>query len=133
MEPRLPAFSPPKNLMRLPCKNFSFLYKNAEKRMAPFYDLVCTLAWPELSANFSMKIGDAKTLQTLTLDHWKKMSKDCNLGFPLIKERIAKISVLILQHIEGLSTDFTGSDLKILSICSKIITRRAEEAKSAIG
>jgi serine/threonine-protein kinase HipA len=30
-------------------KNYSLLYQYGERRMAPFYDLVCTLAWPELS------------------------------------------------------------------------------------
>lgn len=46
-------------------KNYSLLYRNGTRRLAPFYDLVCTLAWPELSKHLSMKIGGAKTLNDI--------------------------------------------------------------------
>ena len=38
-------------------KNFSFLYADGQTRFAPFYDLVCTQAYSNLSADMTMKIG----------------------------------------------------------------------------
>jgi serine/threonine-protein kinase HipA len=38
-------------------KNYSLLYRGGERRLAPLYDLICTLAWPELSKVPAMKIG----------------------------------------------------------------------------
>ncbi len=41
-------------------KNYSMLYSGGQRRLAPFYDLVCTLAWPELSKRPAMKIGGGR-------------------------------------------------------------------------
>jgi serine/threonine-protein kinase HipA len=69
-------------------KNYSLLYSNGQRRLAPFYDLVCTMAWPELSTQFSMKIGRCKTLKEITPSHWTKMAEESGLGTPMIRERI---------------------------------------------
>jgi serine/threonine-protein kinase HipA len=44
-------------------KNHSFLYAGKTRRMAPLYDQVCTMAWPELSSTLSMKVGSATRLE----------------------------------------------------------------------
>lgn len=69
-------------------KNYSLLYSNGQRRLAPFYDLVSTMAWPELSTQFSMKIGRCKTLKEITPGHWTKMAEEAGLGAPMIRERI---------------------------------------------
>lgn len=41
-------------------KNWSFLYLNKQQpSLAPMYDQVCTIAWPELSSELALKIGRA--------------------------------------------------------------------------
>ena len=57
-------------------KNYSMLYRNGERRLAPFYDLVCTLAWPELSKTPAMKIGKSDTIESITPAHWRKMAEE---------------------------------------------------------
>ena len=47
-------------------KNFSFIYDHGTARHAPFYDLVCTQAYPELSKVMAMKIGDQNKVEKLT-------------------------------------------------------------------
>ncbi len=69
-------------------KNYSLLYRGGERRLAPFYDLVCTLAWPELSKTPAMKIGQSDSIETITLAHWKKMTEETRLGWPMVRERI---------------------------------------------
>jgi len=34
-------------------KNYAMLYRRGERRLAPFYDLVSTIAWPELSSRLA--------------------------------------------------------------------------------
>ena len=70
-------------------KNYSILYRKTERRLAPFYDLVCTLAWPELSKTPAMKIGKSESIETITPAHWQKMAGESRVGWPMLRERIA--------------------------------------------
>lgn len=49
-------------------KNFSFLHTNAGIQLAPAYDLVCTLVYPELSDKFAMTLGTASRIEELNTD-----------------------------------------------------------------
>lgn len=69
-------------------KNYSMLYRRGERRLAPLYDLVCTLAWPELSKTPAMKIGKSESINTITTVNWQKMIKETGLGWPMLKQRI---------------------------------------------
>lgn len=72
-------------------KNHSFLYVGGERRLAPLYDQVCTLAWPELSKSLSMKIGAARTLAEVSPEHFKQLSSEARLGWPMVRERLAAL------------------------------------------
>ena len=83
-------------------KNYSILYRKAERRLAPFYDLVCTLAWPELSKTPAMKIGKSDSIETITPAHWQKMAQECRVGWPMLRERIVD---LCGRAIDGLRNE----------------------------
>jgi len=72
-------------------KNFSFLYKAGERKLAPFYDLVCTLVWPELSKVPAMKIGGSESIENITPSNWRKMARECRIGWPMMRERIVSL------------------------------------------
>ncbi len=78
-------------------KNYSLLYEGTTRRLAPFYDLVCTLAWPELSQTLSMKIGKGKSLEEIEPIHFQKMANENGLGWPRIRERIARLCRRVLD------------------------------------
>ena len=80
-------------------KNYSILYPKTERRLAPFYDLVCTLAWPELSKTPAMKIGKSESIETIMPAHWQKMAQESRVGWPMLRERIVD---LCGKTIEGL-------------------------------
>lgn len=89
------------------------LYRNGTRRLAPFYDLVCTLAWPELSKNLAMKIGNGKLITEIQLGHFRKMANECNLGWPMVRERVVAMSRRVG---EALSTaDLGGSQSEMAS------------------
>ena len=46
-------------------KNYSLLYQNAAVELAPLYDLLSTVAYPELDPGFAMRIGGRRTLEQL--------------------------------------------------------------------
>lgn len=69
-------------------KNFSILYGDEGPRLAPLYDLLATVAYPELSPKFAMKIGKRATLAELDAKGWAAFAADAGLGLPLVRRRV---------------------------------------------
>jgi serine/threonine-protein kinase HipA len=80
-------------------KNHSFLYAKKTRRMAPLYDQVCTMAWPELSSALSMKIGSASSLTEVSPEHFKQLCGQSKLGWPMVRERIGELCRKTLETI----------------------------------
>lgn len=58
-------------------KNFSLLHMGPDNiRLAPFYDLVCTRAYENLSQKLAMKIGSQNDINQIFPRHWEALSKD---------------------------------------------------------
>ena len=81
-------------------KNYSLLYSGGERRLSPYYDLVSTLAWPDLSRNLAMKIGGCESVNAFTIGDWKKMAKKTSLGWPMIRERMAESCHSVLNELD---------------------------------
>ncbi len=81
-------------------KNYSMLYHEGQRRLAPFYDLVCTIAWPELSKTPAMRIGDCKSLDAFTPAPWQKMAQEARLGWPMIRERMASLCRKTIEALQ---------------------------------
>ena len=107
-------------------KNYSMLYRRKERRLAPFYDLVCTLAWEELSKTLSMKIGGCNQINALTTGHWKKMAEETGLGWPMIRDRISELAGRVLDRFGSVKADFPQADKAMLERVENIVSLRAE-------
>jgi len=81
-------------------KNFSILYSDEGPRLAPLYDLLATVAYPELSPKFAMKIGKRSTLAELDARGWGAFAADAGLGLPLIRRRVAEISERVMAQAD---------------------------------
>ena len=73
-------------------KNFSILYDVQGARLAPLYDLLATVAYPDLSSKLAMKIGRCATLAEMDAKGWAAFATDAGLGLPLIRRRVIEIS-----------------------------------------
>jgi serine/threonine-protein kinase HipA len=103
-------------------KNHSFVYAQGTRRMAPLYDQVCTMAWPELSTTLSMKIGSASTLVEVSPEHFKQLCGIAKLGWPMVRERI---KTLCLQILDATHEPDVLPALGIATV-REIVTKRAE-------
>jgi serine/threonine-protein kinase HipA len=70
-------------------KNFSVLHDDDGPRLAPLYDLQATVAYPDLSPEFAMKIGKRATLAELDANGWIAFAADAGLSLPLVRRRVA--------------------------------------------
>ncbi|MFA4944936.1 MAG: type II toxin-antitoxin system HipA family toxin [Lentisphaeria bacterium] len=106
-------------------KNYSILYRKGDRRIAPFYDLVCTLAWPELSKTPAMKIGKSESIETITPAHWQKMAQECRVGWPMLRERIADLCGKTIEGLKSKEVLAASNDLAMAERVADIIQERA--------
>ncbi len=106
-------------------RNYSMLYRRAERRLAPFYDLVCTLAWPELSRTPAMKIGNSDSIETITPVHWRKMAQECSVGWPMLRERIVGLCGKAIDELRNQDLLAATNDLTMARRVAAIIQERA--------
>jgi len=103
-------------------KNHSFLYTRDTRRMAPLYDQVCTMAWPDLSTTLSMKIGSASTLAEVSPEHFRQLCGQAKLGWPMVRERIGSLCRRILDAIHDPQDLPVSGETKVCDI----VARRAD-------
>lgn len=106
-------------------KNYSFLYQHGARRLAPFYDLVCTVAWSELSRIPAMKIGHCDSINGITPAHWQKMAKETQLGWPMIRERMSDLARKTLDAVRILGIPSRAQDQNMVRTVTETITKRA--------
>jgi serine/threonine-protein kinase HipA len=73
--------------------------------LAPLYDLLSTVLYPELSPKLAMKIGGKHLLKELEPRHWDKFAADCGLGAPFVRTRISQLCEAV---IAALGKEFAG-------------------------
>jgi serine/threonine-protein kinase HipA len=111
-------------------KNFSLLYEETGPRLAPLYDLLSTVVYPDLSSKFAMKIGEKSAIEELDAKAWEAFAKECGLGFPLVRRRIIQMSELVKSGLKKASEelDIPGLDRNAITAISEIIQERAEQS-----
>jgi serine/threonine-protein kinase HipA len=89
-------------------KNFSILYDSDGPRLALLYDLLATVAYPELSPKLAMRIGKRATLGEMNARVWSAFATDAGVGLPLIRRRVAEISDAIILRANEVAGDLMG-------------------------
>jgi len=109
-------------------KNFSLLYGPAaaeQIQLAPLYDLVCTLYYPDLSQNMAMKLGGEYLLDRIRPVHFEKLAEEGGLAKPLVKKRVPELASLVIEALKTIDMDQPDA-LKVL----KIVQGRSAQAIS---
>ena len=109
-------------------KNFSILYDDDGPRLAPLYDLLATVAYPDLSSKFAMRIGTRAKLSELNDTGWATFATDAGLGLPLVRRRVADISERAILQANVVAADLVrpGLDEKALLQFAEMVVDRAE-------
>lgn len=67
-------------------KNFSLLYTPRGAALAPLYDALCTIAYPELSDRMAMKVGSQYRWAYLHARHWAQFASEAGLSPAQVKK-----------------------------------------------
>ena len=70
-------------------KNLSLLYtKPLAPRLAPFYDLICTRAYPKLDRALAMAIGDEYDPDLISARHMRTLASSLEVTYPFLRGRL---------------------------------------------
>jgi serine/threonine-protein kinase HipA len=81
-------------------KNFSILYDAQGPRLAPLYDLLSTVAWPELSPKMAMKMGGRTRLEEMDEKGWSGFARDAGMPENIVWTTARNIAVRIKNVAE---------------------------------
>ena len=108
-------------------KNYSLLYREDGIALAPLYDLLSTVAYPELAPGFAMKVARRATLEELRRGDWDRFAGGIGLGAPIVRRRVRELAGLALERAEGVARDLAhpGLDENALARCAVRTADRA--------
>lgn len=104
-------------------KNLSLLHAKGQTRLAPFYDLLSTAAYPELSDKFAMRIGGAESLRYMAMRHWRQFAEDCVLAPTFVLSRIAGMLDKAGAGAKTMESDFASITNAIDPVIDVLATR----------
>jgi len=113
-------------------KNFSVLYRDDGPCLAPLYDLLATIAYPDLSPNFAMRIGKRATLAELDARGWAAFAADAGLGLPLIRRMVGEMSEKVTAAVKETAATLVsqGLDEAALARFGDLALERAKRCAS---
>ena len=112
-------------------KNFSLLYVDGEIRLAPLYDLLSTMAYPELSPRLAMRIGKRAELHEMGIKTWPQFAESTGLSTPFVVRRVRAISQAVGDTVIAVVGEFAPPlNIAALNRYAALIQTRAARALS---
>ena len=116
-------------------KNLSFIIEGSGKiKLAPFYDLISTLIYPEISKKMAMKIGKESRFEWVYDRHWQRMADQADIKFSYLKGILLDYSNKLPGIANELADDFirsNGAESSIRQICN-VISKNAKHVQDSL-
>nr|NJM04646.1 type II toxin-antitoxin system HipA family toxin [Desulfobacula sp.] len=116
-------------------KNLSLMYQGKQIRLAPFYDMMCTDIYEDLSQKLAMKIGGENRPEWIMERHWHKFAEEIKIGKVVLRKRLTDFCLKLVHQIDAAQTDFIEkykSDILPEDVIIRI-RKRAEGALKTIS
>ena len=109
-------------------KNFSLRYRAGAVSLAPFYDVLSTVDYPDLSAKLAMKIAKRATLDEIDSETWRAFAEDIGLAGSFVRRRVEELAEAVVGQTPSIpeSLALAGLDVAALRQYSSLIVSRAE-------
>ncbi len=114
-------------------KNFSFLYTGSERRISPAYDLVSTLAWPELTTSAAMKIGGCSSINAFGEGDWKKLADQAQLSWVQVQEWLIQVATEVIDGAAVVASELAEIDPVRTREFANVVEQRASKLLSQFG
>ena len=113
-------------------KNLSLLITRDGVTLAPFYDLVSTAVYPDLTDKLALKIGGENRSDWIRAGHWESLAKVSGANPRIVRQRMAELADSIVPaarevaEMPGLENDESATIGRILDV----IAARARQLRS---
>jgi len=111
-------------------KNVSLLYTQAGTALSPFYDLVSTLIYPELSKKMAMHIGGKSQINHLFSIHWQRLADDLQISSKQLSRKLKKMSRLLVSLTENIKKEMPGDPVLQETAVKIIATTQTQRIKN---
>jgi serine/threonine-protein kinase HipA len=110
-------------------KNYGLLYGPQGAELAPLYDLLSTVAYPQVHGKLAMKIGKRATLEEFRGDTWDVFAGEIQMAAPFVRRRAAALSEAVLAQAEGVAGSIVagGFGHDVLDPLVKLVQGRARQ------
>ena len=87
-------------------KNLSLLmYKNGHYKLAPFYDILSTSVYDNLSKKLAMTIGKDYSIESIEKHRWEKFAQEITIPLVLLRGLILELNQSIQDNIDRLAQE----------------------------
>lgn len=110
-------------------KNLSFEYQGKQIRLAPFYDILCTNIYEDLSQKLVMKIGGENRPEWIMKRHWNRFAGEINISEAVLRRRLISFCLKLINKIDTAHTDFISryqGDILLDDVITTIKRRAGE-------
>jgi serine/threonine-protein kinase HipA len=87
-------------------KNLSFMYQGKQIRLAPFYDMMCTNIYKDLSQKLAMKIGGENRPEWIMGRHWDRFAEEIKISKIVLRKRLTKFCLKLIKGMDTTHTNF---------------------------
>ena len=87
-------------------KNISILIDNERVNLAPFYDLMSTVVYPDLSKEMAMKFHHEDRPEWISKKHWEHLAQDAGVASKAVLDSCVEIGKILPPVVEKLSKSF---------------------------
>ena len=112
-------------------KNISLLLTRQGPTLAPFYDLMSTVIYGNLTDKFAMKIGGEDRPKWIIADSWEKLGAETGVGFNLIKQTLFTMGEKLLASADRLKAELSavGPGSSTVDDVMKVVNERNNKMK----
>jgi serine/threonine-protein kinase HipA len=110
-------------------KNLAILFTDRGPRLAPFYDLICTQVYPDLTEKQAMKIGGENRPSWIQQRHWERFSEAVAIKPRLVLKTLQDMAASVMPSAQKLADEFQKA-YGTLPIIEKILTIIEKRAKA---
>lgn len=89
-------------------KNISLLLMQGGPHLAPFYDLMCTAIYPDLTDKLAMKIGGEDRPDWIIERRWRTFADDVGVGYKLVRQRLIAMKESIQEAAQEVRDEFVS-------------------------
>lgn len=109
-------------------KNYSLIYGKNSVELAPIYDVICTVVYPDLASHFAMKLVKKDNLADLYPRHWDRFAHEVGLGSPQVRKRLRSMVERLPAEARDVQQEFTtkGHNQPILRKIVDVIEQRTQ-------